>query len=1484
MTHSPTRNTLIFSFALAILAALALAPASLAATSFCPPGSGTGQCSDPQGLATDFGTGRVYVADTGNNRVNVFESDGEFLFAVGWDVVSAGPGKVAAPDEQQTVTLGANTTGGSFELRFDTQLTEAFDEKFSEPIAFDAPASGPNSVEAALNALLSIGGVGGSVSVTGPNGGPYTVTFGGVYAGEGVSQMESNTVGLIVSGGEPSVNVTTAVPGGAFEICKAAAGDICKPGSRGAGAGQFGGAFSKPTRIVVDNTGGPEQGKVYVGTDNFRVQKFKPDGNFELAFGWGVDTGAPEPQVCTAASTCQAGTFPAPETPGGEIPAGECQLGRSSDPIAVGSGGDVFVADTIGNEPNFTNRVEKFSPAGACLGETLLVKGNFRLGALAVDSSEDAYVQVESAVGGFKKFDLGSPENELLHCDPGIFTRALAIDASGRLFAAQSESSATGVVFGSFPEITEYDTACNVIRRFGYGQIENSNMEGLAVLHGAEGDVFLAPGVSQHIRYLKIPPPGPIIAPESVEANPIGNTKATIKAEINPEGKASAYHVDFMTMEAFKEEDEEFTGEGLKSTPIKALDFSAGKEFRLRQAEAVLGCPVATQELIDEGKCLEPETEYAFRVIANNADNPSGAGEGTVQGSFTTEPSIDFGAVYATEVGLDTAKINAEVNPVGIPATGYFEYVDEATYQQSGFAEASRVPDTEAGLQPLDFGSAETFSARGVTLNPLTPGTTYRYRLAAINPFLEEPRTSAEGSFTTFEPLGAEPGSCPANEAFRAAASALLPDCRAYEMVSPLDKGGFDVVPQTQRVIGRPAAVEQSAVSGDRFTYGVRNPFDDAKSSPVTTQYMATRNPLGHPEEGWRNHTITPAYDKPIKALLELDYDFRAFSPDLCQSWATPYFEPVLAEGAIPGYINLYRRQDDACGGEAYEALTTTQPENLTGFQFDLEVQGVSADGTVAVFVADDNLSFDSPPQPAGCVNTGQGCQLRLYATAPGFPPRFLCVLPGGQASKSPCSAGTSSPNGFSLHRLANVSGAVSADGTRIFWSASDAEGKIYLRQNPFGEGAECSGAGSPCTIAVSKDAEALSKTSVSHFWAGANDGSRAIFSTGATGSGKGDLYEFEVEAEATHKIAGAVIGVLGASADASRTYFVSGEVLSEAANSEGEKAIAGKPNLYLYETEADVYRFIATLASADVSSQLSFGTSSATAFEPHFHNARVSASGLHVAFMSTAPLTGYDNTDALSGKADTEAFLYDAGEGQLICASCNPSGARPAGANVLGEEVIPFWVAAQIPVWQSTLYPGRVLAEDGTRLYFEAQDSLVARDTNGRLDVYQWEELGAGSCEESRPTFSPAAQGCIDLISSGQSLNNSTFVDASPDGRDVFIRTSSSLVPQDYGLIDIYDARVLGGFPGPPPPGPECEGGACQSPAPPPNDPTPASAGFRGPGDPVAIGAAKRRCPKGRRRVKVGGKGKTRCLKPRKARHAKKGGRPANRNRGGAK
>ena len=56
-------------------------------------------------------------------------------------------------------------------------------------------------------------------------------------------------------------------------------------------------------------------------------------------------------------------------------------------------------------------------------------------------------------------------------------------------------------------------------------------------------------------------------------------------------------------------------------------------------------------------------------------------------------------------------------------------------------------------------------------------------------------------------------------------------------------------------------------------------------------------------------------------------------------------------------------------------------------------------------------------------------------------------------------------------------------------------------------------------------------------------------------------------------------------------------------------------------------------------------------------------------------------------------------------------------------------------------------------------------------------------------------------------------FIDASVSGDDVFIETASQLVGQDAdSKLDIYDARVGGGFPFTPAV-PSCAGDACKAP-----------------------------------------------------------------------
>src|SRR4029077_7319627 len=92
-------------------------------------------------------------------------------------------------------------------------------------------------------------------------------------------------------------------------------------------------------------------------------------------------------------------------------------------------------------------------------------------------------------------------------------------------------------------------------------------------------------------------------------------------------------------------------------------------------------------------------------------------------------------------------------------------------------------------------------------------------------------------------------------------------------------------------------------------------------------------------------------------------------------------------------------------------------------------------------------------------------------------------------------------------------------------------------------------------------------------------------------------------------------------------------------------------------------------------------------------------------------------------------------------------------------------------------LYQSRYLSNSG-RLFFNAYDALVPRDANGTWDVYQYEPAGVGGCTESSPTYGPASGGCVGLISSGNSPQESVFLDASANGNDVFLLSSAQLPP----------------------------------------------------------------------------------------------------------
>jgi hypothetical protein len=214
----------------------------------------------------------------------------------------------------------------------------------------------------------------------------------------------------------------------------------------------------------------------------------------------------------------------------------------------------------------------------------------------------------------------------------------------------------------------------------------------------------------------------------------------------------------------------------------------------------------------------------------------------------------------------------------------------------------------------------------------------------------------------------------------------------------------------------------------------------------------------------------------------------------------------------------------------------------------------------------------------------------------------------------------------------------------------------------------------------------------------------------------------------------------------------------------------------------------------------------------PGEHTVRVAPDGTRLAFQSVRSLTGYDNVPAVSHEecenercGVSEVYLYDALDGSLVCASCDPSGAAPLARARLGGSFREEGDAFSGASW---LYEAHNLSTDGRRLFFQSPDPLVPQDINGRQDVYEWEADGEGSCTEE--------PGCVLPVSDVAGEDESLFMDASPSGNDVFITTGDGLVPSDDdGLRDVYDARVDGGFPAASVAPPACDSAdACRGPA----------------------------------------------------------------------
>lgn len=1267
-------------------------------------------------------------------------------------------------------------------------------------LALDAPAADgaepPSSLWGEPGARVCLAGsAAGQCSI--PRGVAANSQNGHVFVADQANKriVEFNALGQFIKmWGWDVVQSGPGDTGTEFEICKPDVGDVCKAGANGSGAGQF----AAPVGMAVDSNG-----NVFaVDLTNFRVQKFDSQGNFLLMFGGGVNQGGGTPEnpgnLCTAehivnGDICDKGSEGSGEGEfGGWRPDGSLTLG---DFISISPVDDIYVGDN--------GRIQRFDVSGVLQGEVSLPSRV--VVSLDVDLLGNIYYVDRDKLGVHKVSPTGIPlPPEDFELPRETVPTATAVNAVGNVYAFGHIKPESGT--GSTPTIVEFDPKGAITAEFGQGEFSASS--GLAanlcpdseapgnlyVANASSTDPFLRAYGTQPLGCFK----ARTLPPTSVE-----ETSATLNGTVNPKGEAvTECFFEYGTTTAY--------GQITQCLPMAS-------EIGTGNAAVPVHANISS---------LPPTTVHHVRLIAQ------------IGGEVETGADLAFktkGAPVITEdhvVGVtdDEATLKALVNPEGLPTSYSFEYTTLTSFNAKGFEGAISTPVVAIGADRTEHQAI-------AKLIGLTPGTAYRWRIVATNTAVLNDGVSTGKTHSLFTRSLAGLDSCP-NDAFRRNAAAVLPDCRGYEMVSPIDKNGGDIVKGNVASAGETGGYVKASPDGQRLTYTSLAPFGELESGVNLNQYLSQRVERDEPGEGWSSRGIRPQV-----AGQEVDEDndtfnafrqFAAFTPDLCSGWLIDHQTPSMGSG-IDGLPNLYRR--DNCGpaeGEI-EALTDVKPPDGVGKDYidKQSVQGNSADGRHAFFVARAKLTDEAESGTIPQIYDRFGGSLHLVS-----------VTPGGLATNGVVGSGWSA---------GSLEGAVSEDGSRVYWTSD----KVYLRLHPE-QGkvtGECSEASKACTIAVSGGG--------GFFWAGSADGSKAIYTQ------SGDLFEFdlvrhEAEEESSRKLAGEIVGVAGVSDDLSHVYFVSREVLPGAvANNEGDKAVEGAPNLYLGANGAGI--FIATLEESDVGDNaggavIAYNVASKRGFD---RATRVSADGSRIAFNSQASLTGYDNS--VDGKPAVEVFTYHAGGG-LTCVSCNPTGGRPETTEEMREPYLLPWdegratnvpAAAWLPTWEQPTHASSALSADGSRLFFNSFDALLSRDGNGVQDVYEWEMVGSGSCDVDDADYFPQNGGCLYLISTGESPYESEFWEASESGDDVFFTTEESLTGSDPGSIDLYDARVGGGFPEP-----EevsiCEGEACQNPPPPPADTTPASEAYQGPGN---VGPKpKARCPKNKRRVRKAGK--ARCVK----------------------
>jgi hypothetical protein len=666
-----------------------------------------------------------------------------------------------------------------------------------------------------------------------------------------------------------------------------------------------------------------------------------------------------------------------------------------------------------------------------------------------------------------------------------------------------------------------------------------------------------------------------------------------------------------------------------------------------------------------------------------------------------------------------------------------------------------------------------------------------------------------------------------------------LPDCRGYEQVTPIFKGGTEL------------RYDDISENGSRMLAESLGVFAASRSDTEGhgSEYELSWSPLG-----WGVAAISPpASGFPAQALL-------GASPELGETlWlARSPSESIAA-------ANFYVREPN---GAMTEIGPLLPPSATVGpaagesevFLYSKKLHFLAASDNFSHVLFDLFNGHESGLSWPGDT-TDEGRALYEYSGRRLTHPELVGVNSEGHLISS-CETYLGAPTEQELYN------AVSADGASVFFTSKACGGapavnEIYARLGgfpidtvPISE--PTFSACEACQTGVATLEHPAVTEQPAEFAGASEDGHIVFFLTSQelfAGDAGENLYEYDFDNPEGQKIvhipsgsgSPEVQGVARVSEDGSHVYFVAGgrltkgpregengSCLTELTSAEkNEEEVAkvqeekdepvtegarcrpkqGGDNLYVYERDASYpggrVAFIATLCSGeDVSGALSNVSQCPSPLgdaedwgRKDSRAVQVTPDGRFVVFASVADLTSGDRSKV------PQIFEYDAASEELVRVSrgsinYEPQGDESADAHQSMIRVQNYASEDVSPAQRGT---SLAISADGSTVVFESSaaltaDSVLAANAaaesalGGSWNVYEYHSTVGGG--------GTISDGDVYLISDGVNRLPVGLAGLDASGDDIFFKTADQLVPQDSDTqYDFYDAGVDGGFPASSPP-----------------------------------------------------------------------------------